>query len=514
MKIRVMLIVGICALVPATALPQALTSLASVRVGYNTRKNTVNPQGDLKVQIATLDAQIAEAARLGKNGELRRLYAKGNTLLAGRAWTDVLDYANSLVVRTEYVIADSSKSIPVRLEQIYPPSIKLEHTLTAHIVLRQRPVPGAAAAPPQPGAIVKDFGTFDGVARDLREQPFAFELDVRGVPDGGYQLSVDVANDAALLGTSTLNIAVHQGLDASVSRLENEAKAAPDSIRAEILFPIDRMRNVNRGRLELRTFDLDKELAAADAIIEAVKAKQDPFAKRTGDFKRHYLLDAAGEVMPYHMYVPTSYNGLRSFPLIIALHGLGGTEDAFFDGYEKKLPELAERHGYVVAAPLGYRVDGSYGWGLGNPPIDPVTRRVQDFSEQDVMRVVQHVRQQYTIDENRIYLMGHSMGGIGTWKVAAKYPGVWAAIAPISGLGQPETIARFRNIPEIVVHGDNDPTVNVSGSRTMVEKMKALGVEVKYIEVPGGTHGSVVAPNIEAILEFFDAHKKNTQVSH
>src|SRR5947208_1758080 len=130
MKIRVTLIACICALVPATALPQALTSLASVRVGYATRKNTANPKGDLKAQVATLDAQIAEAARLGKNGELRRLYAKGNTLLAGRAWTDVLDYANSLVVRTEYVIADSTKPISVRLEQIYPPSIKLEHTLT------------------------------------------------------------------------------------------------------------------------------------------------------------------------------------------------------------------------------------------------------------------------------------------------------------------------------------------------------------------------------------------------
>jgi predicted peptidase len=104
--------------------------------------------------------------------------------------------------------------------------------------------------------------------------------------------------------------------------------------------------------------------------------------------------------------------------------------------------------------------------------------------------------------------MGHSMGGIGTWKIAAKHPDIWAAIGPISGSGAPATIERFRHIPEIVVHGDNDPTVNVSGSRTMVEQMKALGVEVKYIEVPGGNHGSVVGPNIGAILDFFDAHKK------
>jgi predicted peptidase len=104
--------------------------------------------------------------------------------------------------------------------------------------------------------------------------------------------------------------------------------------------------------------------------------------------------------------------------------------------------------------------------------------------------------------------MGHSMGGIGTWKIAAKYPDIWAAIAPFSGSGQPATIERFKHIPEFVVHGDNDPTVNVSGSRTMVAKMKELGVEVKYVEVPGGNHGSVVAPNIAGAIDFFDAHKK------
>ncbi len=355
--------------------------------------------------------------------------------------------------------------------------------------------------------MVKDFGTLDGVGRDLRESPFALELDVHDVTDGAYQLSVEVTADAPL-GTSALNIALRKGLDDIVLGLENDARNAPERLRADILFPVDRMRNVNRGRMELRTFDPDRDLAAAEAVVAAVKAKQDPFSRRTGDFKRHYRLDPAGEVMPYHLYVPTTYTEARAFPLIVALHGLGGTEDAFFDGYEKKLPELAEKHGYIVAAPLGFLVDGSYGWGLGNPPADPVTRRIQDFSEQDVMQVLRHVRQQYKVDAERVYLMGHSMGAIGTWKIAAKYPDIWAAIAPISGVGQPATIERFRKIPEIVVHGDNDLTVNVSGSRTMVEKMKELGVEVKYIEVPGGTHGNVVAPNLGAVLEFFDAHKR------
>ena len=143
MKRRILSIVCIALIAPALARAQALTSLASVRVGYNTRKNTVKPQGELKAQIDALDQQIAEATRLGRSGELRRLFAKGVVLLAGRAWTDALDYANSIVLRTDHVVADAAKPYTVRIEQIYAPSIALDHALSAHAMLRKRPTPAA-----------------------------------------------------------------------------------------------------------------------------------------------------------------------------------------------------------------------------------------------------------------------------------------------------------------------------------------------------------------------------------
>jgi len=102
---------------------------------------------------------------------------------------------------------------------------------------------------------------------------------------------------------------------------------------------------------------------------------------------------------------------------------------------------------------------------------------------------------------------------IGAWKIAPKYPDIWAAIAPFSGAGVPATLERIRTVPEIIVHGDADPTVNVSGSRNMVAKLKELGVEHKYIEVPGGVHSDVVAPNLKAVIEFFDSHRKTGKPS-
>ena len=125
------------------------------------------------------------------------------------------------------------------------------------------------------------------------------------------------------------------------------------------------------------------------------------------------------------------------------------------------------------------------------------------------MEVFARVKQQYKVDDNRVYLMGHSMGGFGTWALAAKYPNLWAALGPISGGGNPANVEKTRHIPEIVVHGDADNVVLVNSSRVMVAEMKKQGVDVKYIEVPAGTHMNVAAPNMAAIFDFFDAHKKN-----
>src|SRR5207249_8436617 len=188
MRLRTLIVVCVASLVPSLVSAQALTSLASVRVGYTTRKNTVKPQGELKAQIDALDAQIAEASRLGKSGELRRLFAKGIALLNNRPWTDAVEFSNSLALRTDRVVVDSSKPYVVRLEQIYAPSISLERPLTAKVALYRRPSgpPPAAGTPPAPPEILKELGSFEGVPRDLREAPFPFDLDVHDVADGTY----------------------------------------------------------------------------------------------------------------------------------------------------------------------------------------------------------------------------------------------------------------------------------------------------------------------------------------
>ena len=486
---------------------QALTSITSLYVSYSSRKVSAKPTGALKAQLDSVDRALQVASRLGQTSQLRRLLAKGTLLLAGRTWTDTSDFNASLLLRTETSLADTQSPLVIRLEQLYAPSLELTRAVNARASLMTRAL---GSAPNAPMTLVKSLGSYIGISRDLREAPFVMEYDLRDVPDGRYLVAVEVMDSTRLLATASLNIAVRKGLTETIRTLESAAVRAPATLRAELLFPVDRMRKVNRGEIEIRSWDVSRDFTAADSVLSAVAKKRDPYAGRTGDMKRHYMLDSAREVMPYHLYVPRSYSAKSPMPLIVALHGLGQTEDSFFDAYGQSLPKLAEARGYIVLAPLGFRVDGGYGWGVATPPVDPTAKRSAALSELDVMESLAQVRAMYNIDANRIYLMGHSLGAIGTWKMAAKFPTVWAALGLFSGQGAPMSMPLMKQLPQFVVHGDNDPTVDVRGSRTMVDAMKAAGVDYTYIEVPGGNHTNVVEPNFEAMFRFFDTRRRVT----
>jgi predicted esterase len=490
---------------PTRVSAQAQTNITSLYVAYSSRKVSANPTGELKARLDSIDRDLQVASRLGQTSQMRRLLAKGNTLLAGRRWTDTSDFASSLLLRTDHSLTDPATPLLVRLEQMYAPSLELGRALNARATLTMR-APGSA--PNAPPTVVKSLGAYVGVGRDLRESPYLMEYDLRDVSDGRYVVTVDVMDSTRILGTTSLNIVVRKGLDDAMRKLEGAAVKAPAPLRAELLFPVDRTRKINRGELEVRTWDASRDFAAADSVLDAVGKKRDPFAGRTGDMKRHYMLDSAREVMPYRLYVPKGYSPKTPMPVIVALHGLGATEDSFFEAYGRKLPPLAEQHGYILVAPLGFRVDGGYGWGVAVAPTDPAARRSAAMSELDVLESLAQVRAMYNVDPDRIYLMGHSLGAIGTWKMAAKFPDMWAAIGAFSGQGAPMTMPLMKHIPAFVVHGDNDPTVNVRGSRTMVEAMKTHGVDHKYIEVPGGNHSNVVEPHFADMIAFFSSRRR------
>jgi len=227
---------------------------------------------------------------------------------------------------------------------------------------------------------------------------------------------------------------------------------------------------------------------------------------------RSYHFHEAMADLPYSLYVPTSYDATHPTPLIVALHGLGSS-DAAIMRYQG-LTDLAEERGYIVVAPMGFNSRGWYGSrGPGRASVrgeaanDP--ENLGELSQQDVMNVLELVRNEFNVDPDRIYLMGHSMGGGGTWHLALTYPDLWAALGPVAPAIyiDPSAVEAIRHIPVIVIQGDEDNLVPVTIARDWVAKMQELGMAYRYIEIPGGDHTAIIArtpENMKQIFDFFD----------
>lgn len=218
---------------------------------------------------------------------------------------------------------------------------------------------------------------------------------------------------------------------------------------------------------------------------------------------RSYKFDEAGGIeTPYALFVPSTYDSASPAPLMVALHGLGRQYD-WLMGYHGML-DLAERDGFIVTTPLGHDRRGWFG--------SHENGETGRLSELDVMNVVGLIRDEFNVDADRIYLWGHSMGGAGTYHLAAKYPDLWAGLgvaAPAPSV-DPDQLERFQHLPILVLQGDQDKLV--TRTREWVTKMKEIGMEHVYIEMKGGDHSLFISQNpvmMAKIFAFFEIARKN-----
>lgn len=252
----------------------------------------------------------------------------------------------------------------------------------------------------------------------------------------------------------------------------------------------------------------------------AVFALLAPLAAQTGEaaervstprgeiVKRTYRFEAADRDQEYALYVPKGYESKKPAPLVVLLHGLGSNPQQVmrYAGITK----AAESRGCLVVAPYGYNSRGWYGArGPGKKGAFFGNRKDPDnlgeLSEQDVLNVLEIVRGEFAIDSQRIYLMGHSMGGAGTVYLGSKYPALWAALAPLAPALDRDTsrLDSMKGLPVFVVTGDKDRLVRVEIVRRWIDAMKEREIEHEYREIEGGDHVRAIARNPEMIDDLF-----------
>jgi predicted peptidase len=193
----------------------------------------------------------------------------------------------------------------------------------------------------------------------------------------------------------------------------------------------------------------------------------------------------------YRLMAPEKDEAGKKYPLVVFLHGAGergGDNAAQLKFLPTQMSEPAMRAKYpcYILAPQcpTPRRWASMDWEGHKMAYD--AKLSEDLEA--VYEVVQQVMKDEPIDPHRVYITGLSMGGFGTWELAIRHPELFAAAAPICGGGDTSAVAAMRSVPVWAWHGDNDHAVKVQRSRDMVAALKAAGGNVKYTEIPGGSH--------------------------
>jgi predicted peptidase len=185
---------------------------------------------------------------------------------------------------------------------------------------------------------------------------------------------------------------------------------------------------------------------------------------------------AGGDESKYVVFIPNHYDGREALPAILFLHGSGAVGN---DGRKQAVGALAqairknESHfDFIAVFPQAH--EG--GW------------TASSVDGKRAMAILDEVGTSYNVDKNRTYLTGVSMGGEGTWSLAAAHPQRWAAIVPICGGGDPNIAAKIKDIPCWCFHGDADKVVPAAASRKMIRALWQAGGRPLYHEFPDVGH--------------------------
>jgi dienelactone hydrolase len=253
---------------------------------------------------------------------------------------------------------------------------------------------------------------------------------------------------------------------------------------------------------------------------------------------RKYVFTETGEELPYSVFVSSKVKKGAKAPLVLALRGFTGTTLTIVRG---SAVDMAEAGGYILVGALGYNNRAGFGVPArpraggppagappaganpgagaagpprGQPPLvggtaetDPA--KVTEYSEKDVMNVLAMVRKEFNIDDQRIYMMGHSQGGGGAAHLAGKYSDIWAGVALLAPALFDVKLTKdsaILKVPLMLAVGEKDSLIG--SVRTFSEQLKALDVAHVYKEYPVLDHGTIIMGSMPDVFAFFSGRVK------
>ncbi|PHQ36204.1 carboxylesterase family protein [Rhodopirellula bahusiensis] len=192
------------------------------------------------------------------------------------------------------------------------------------------------------------------------------------------------------------------------------------------------------------------------------------------------------EKLPYLLYTPSDYVAGQGAPMLLFLHGLGESGDGNFKqiavhGPPKRVAKEGKEFPFVIVSPQSPH------------PGKERELVVASWKVDELMALLDHVEEHLTIDTSRVYVSGLSMGGFGTWRLAATHPERFAAAVPVCGGGKTEWADELAKLPIWAFHGGKDTVVETRESEEMVAAIQRAGGDVKLTIYPEAGHDSWTA---------------------
>jgi predicted peptidase len=409
-------------------------------------------------------------------------------LLAGRE-TDAaatLDRARMLLQSAEPTAADRwTASLAV-----HPPGRLLDKSVGVASV---RIVSAYGAGDPPPGArvyfaIVPNAHapqSLDNVLQ-IAKLPADGKLSIADLPDGDYILYVHFnVNSSKWKATYTADISVVTGVAGRIGRLR--AVSGDRSVDTATLDSLTSLlTSLARGSTPETNYPAARLLAEAEALAKAVKTGQRFYGpERTGQF--WLTIPTGATTTPVRLFIPDAAKAGKPMPLVVGLHGAGGSENLFFEAYGYGLiARLAQERGWMVVAPRA-------GWLFDGPP--------------PAQAIVDELAKLYPVDKQSVYLVGHSMGAMQAVTLAQQTPGRYAAIAALGGGGTVTKPDVFKTLPVFIGCGRED--FLLGGAKGLAQGLEKAGAtRVTYKEYPNVEHMLIVQEALPEVFKFFEKAKK------
>jgi dienelactone hydrolase len=440
---------------------------------------------------------------------------------------DLVAGANHLLIKVQAGASFAARvlesgAITPRTQEIAP---AIRESSDAHLVLATDAGPEREARAPVTITVIPAGG--DSVHSGTAARGQLVRLDTGPWPDGPYEVRFTTTNAQGL--TYATHLAWYKG-NALTKAGELAATAAqggrtPEGVTLSMLVDMieDRLGSKIGEASGNPWHEIHSPLMEYDELM-LERAGRVGRVREYGFVRLAWIDDTDDTPQFCRAYLPGGYEPSRKWPLVLQLHGFNPANPLYWDWWSAD-----NRHAGPQTEAAG---------GRGVIYIEPHGRgnvQYRAFADSDVVRCLAEARKLLSVDENRTYLTGDSMGGWGTWNVATRHPELFAAIAPVFGgvdyhSTMPDDVAaqltpaeRFINekdsswsmadglinTPVFVHHGDRDEAVDVQWSRWGVRLMQRWGYDIRYREYPGRIHEALQVNNGHMNIDWFLRHERD-----